>query len=84
MFSLEISGFAIKIFGSAQSLYHTSLLTSAACGSSCMGLPHLIMGLPQNVFKNLAKGQYISLASTQALGPTDAQRMTHLSGISTY
>lgn len=56
MFSLEISGFAIKTFVSAQSFYHPSALTPAACGSSYMGLHWLSVSLPPNVFWGLAKG----------------------------
>lgn len=60
MFSLEISGFAIKTFISAQSVYHASPLTPAACGGSYTALHWLIMGLPENDFRALAKGLYTS------------------------
>lgn len=57
MFFLEISGFDIKTFISAQSVYHASPLTPAACGQQ---LHRLIVGLPENAFRGLAKGLYIS------------------------
>lgn len=56
MFSLEISGFAIKTFSSAQSVYHASPLTPAAYGSGYTVLHQLIVGLPDNTFRGLAKG----------------------------
>lgn len=60
MFSIEISGFAIKTFVSAQSLYHASPPTPIACGNSYVGLHWLLGGLPQNAFRGLAKGLNVS------------------------
>lgn len=87
MFSLEISGFAIKTFISAQSVYHASPLTPAACGSSYTLLHWLTVGLPENDFRGLAKDLSISQSQPRekfepytGLGSHTCPEEGHLSG----